>query len=360
MWKEHGMDVEFVGQIKNGNVYILAQGLSQHDVQIVLRLEAEYSDGIFNSSIRFPQDFTESVSWPQGAAQMVRAVSIPISADTSKLPLMGMRLFLDDTEIKFLQGYGLDFLYPRSAKDFEDMFFSAINRPRCPENLYFITQQILLHYNLNVGHRCVTAVIHSYRAIDFQDQEGMHRSISAIKELLGRSSEIPEGRHPRRGRLLLRSSLMTALRHIYLAIGDDESLLDLLKSYTDEILATDSASPIACVNFVPAALMYGFILQQRGHLSDAKAVLLSSYIYFRKKFSELNDNPVHFYEFYGVFECASISLALAQEIDTGKWPGIPKSLKTISSIFSLTNRVTGEKAVKNMAEKFLGICTKGK
>ncbi len=349
------VELDLRGEVRADEIIIGLNAASETSKSTLLKIVFTFADdSTLGKTATYPDDFTITAPWAGDAPENWQiALVLPMEDFPRNTPLRRVDVTAKEANLTFSKFWDLDKLFPVNKQEFEKFLFLNIYRPKSDHTKLFLTGQVLEYYRLDLSHRCVAAVIYGYRAIEFDDECAQARAVTFAEDLLIQTPTLEESEHPRRGRSLLRSSLFTILRHLYLASNDRSKFNDTLTRYVDEVLADKDIPSIACVNFLPAALMQGYLMLAQGRTDAGRDLLMSSYRYYREKFTTLPDNPVHFFEFSKPFLAASICLAFVDRIDTGNWPGIPKEYSTARHTFEISNRVAAPQAVAKMRENFL-------
>ena len=237
------MDISAVkGVIRENNILITLQCTDLNIRQIEVSIKEKSAERkIFQ--LCWPDDF--SIASPDEGTPHLGTATIP---EIGKLPLFSDVILREaGTPLPVGEEWHLTGLYAFSERQFERRFFRKKHRVSDRETLVYSLKNILSKYRLNEGHRCVVAVILSYRAVDSGEVAELKLAKQHLQKQMTATASLPTTNDVRTDREHLYISMLTALWHVNLALGEYGDFINNL----DEAIAFSKSisSPMTTTSY---------------------------------------------------------------------------------------------------------------
>lgn len=171
-------------------------------------------------------------------------------------------------------------LFPATDEEYVETMQSHQVRWGNLKTRYFLAQQVVRFFKGSPEHRIGATLIMAYKAVELDDLPCYGPALAAIEEGLAVARELPVDWHPRRNGEHLEISLLTALWHVHLAMGELEAARAALTQLR-EAAGRLTSHATAAYSASKGLLMLGWLEWRFDRLDSAKACWLETVEMFR-------------------------------------------------------------------------------
>ena len=289
---------------------IRADDLSPRSIAILL---ADKDRKRPHCTLQWPDDFAITEAPEQAGVSGL--INVPIASDEKPFGEVVVRCAGEEVELG--EDWRLTRLFPFVEFSFERRFYRRRNRVQDPETQRFSLLNILRHYHLNEAHRCVAAVIFAYRAVDSGSREDLILGRQYLHEQIGKAHLLSITGHERTDREHVHLSMVTALWHVHLALGDMQSMLatmDLAMAASKNI---ESPLSITAYNVCRAALLRGWMHHKAGEVEKSIAAHEYNFTFFKRCMANLTMDTTHLIEHKETHNIVLLSLQCVEKTRGG-------------------------------------------
>lgn len=263
---------------------------------------------------------------------------------------IAVKISAPDAAVDYGEGWSLKRLYPDTPEDFEKAWFKDRNRLKDRETLYFAARQINRDYQLDEAHRCVTAVIEGYSAIELGDPAACAAATAVVQAQLVRAADLPPTRLVRTDGPHQVGSLHCVLWHLLLHQGRDADFVEALDAYVDHLRTRESALGRTLLNSAMVILLRSYVHGVAGEVEQARTMADFCLRHYAASLSRIEPKSLWLREVRHPHNAVVLALENVERLEAGKPPYTP------AEIMRMVNRVEGEGAKAVLIDRFERFC----
>ncbi|MDB5505718.1 MAG: hypothetical protein JWR75_356 [Devosia sp.] len=317
--------ISFAGRVSDGELLISGAFDGSHVGKIIVKLV--YCRGVTNDlTLQWPGDFIKR------SDSAVMDVRIGRQVYEKDVALVSVHISSADLPTRYTKRWLLVRLFPESAEEFEQHYFRKKHRQQDFYTHLFSVNQIMRYYDIDLGHRCVAAVILAYRNLDIGKTADFDTAIDYLRALILRVAELPQTNGPRTDRDHLTGSLYTALWLMLLGAGRFDEILGELDSYVALLRGFDDSFAGVVLNGSLSILLCAYLHQLRDEAELADELYAFNHQFYVHHLPRLTPSPIWFNEMLQAHKAVAIGL-------TARRAGAVKATEFAQTVLELSHRV---------------------